>query len=119
MLPVRIGVGNIAELYVSASESEMVTLVLDGADDADNLPEAVAAGKLSEHHHKKLVPACEGLHVPVTYVLLDYSIKCSLGQKANELIEDMFSAIHYRLDCLQAAKLRNQFKSTRAVFAYN
>ena len=119
VVPVRISVGNIAELDVSATESEMVTLVLDGADDAYHLPEAVATGKLSEHHHKKLVPTSESLHVPVTSVLLDYSIKCSLGQKVYELIEDMFSAIHYRLDFLQAAKLRNQFKSTRAVFAYN
>ena len=119
VIPVRIGVGNIAELDVSAAESEMVTLVLDGTDDADCLPEAVATGKLPEHHHKKLVPASESLHVPVASVLLDYSIKCSLGQKIYELIEDVFSAIHYRLDCLLAAKLRNQFKSTRVIFAYN
>ena len=66
VIPVRIGVGNIAELDVST-------------------------------------------------VLLDYSIKCSLGQKINELIEDIFSAIHCCLDCLQAAKLRNQFKSTRTI----
>lgn len=119
VIPVRIGVGNIAELDVSAAESEMVTLVLDGADDADNLPEAVATGKLPEHHHKKLVPTSESLHIPVAIVLLDYSIKYSLRQKINELIEDMFSAVHLGLNCLQAAKLRNQFKSTRAIFAYN
>lgn len=119
VVPVRIGVGNIAELDVSAAESEMVTLVLDGADDADNLPEAVATGKLSEHHYKKLVPASESLHVLVATVLLDYSIKYSLRQKINELIEDRFSAIHLGLNCLQATKLRNQFKSTRAIFAYN
>ena len=119
VIPVRISVGNIAELDVSAAESEMVTLVLDGADDADHLSEAVATGKLSEHHHKKLVPASESLHVPVASTLLDYSIKCSLGQKVDELIEDRFSAIHLGLSYLQAANLRNQFKSTRIIFAYN
>lgn len=91
----------------------MVTLVFDGTDDADHLSKAVATGKLPEHHHKKLVPASESLHVPVATVLLDYSIIYSLWQKNNELIEDMFSAIHLGLSCLQAAKLRNQFKSTR------
>ena len=82
---------------------------------AHHLPEAVATGKLSEHHHKKLVPASESLHLPVASTLLDYSIKCSLGQKVDELIEDRFSAIHLGLSCLQAAKLRNHFKSTRAI----
>ena len=119
VVPVGIGIGNIAELDVSAAKSEMITLILDGINDTDYFPEAVAAGKLSVHHHKKLIPACEGLHILVSTVLLDDSIEDSLRQKLNELTEKVFSAIHAGLYCSQAAKLRNQFKSTRAIFAYN
>lgn len=118
VVPVGIGVGNIAELDVSAAKSEIVALILDGINDADYFPEAVAAGKLSVHHHKKLIPACEGLHILVSTVLLDDSIEDSLRQKLNELIEKVFSAIHAGLCCFQEANLRNQFKSTRNIF-YN
>ena len=118
-VPVGIGVGNIAELNVSAAKSEMVTLILDGINDADYLPEAVATRKLSVHHHKNLVPACKGLHILVSTVLLDDSIEDSLRQKLNELTEKVFSAIHAGLYCFQAARLRNQFKSIRAKVSYN
>ena len=119
VIPVRIGVGNIAELDVSAAKTEMVTLVLDGINDADDFSEAVATGKLPKHHYKKLVPTRKSLYVPVTAVLLDYSIKDSLRQKLYELAEKVFSAIHAVRDYIQTAKMHNQFKSTRAVFAYN
>lgn len=119
VVPVGIRVGNIAELDVSAAKSEMIILILDGINDTDYFPEAVAAGKLSVHHHKKLIPACEGLHILVSTVLLDDSIEDSLRQKLNELTEKVFSAIHAGQCCLQKANLRNQFKSTRAIFAYN
>lgn len=55
----------------------------------------------------------------VSTVLLDDSIEDSLRQKLNELTEKIFSAIHAGLCCFQEANLRNQFKSTRAIFAYN
>ena len=100
----------------TATKSEMVTLILDGINDADDFPEAVAAGKLSEHHHKKLVPACECLHILVSVVLPDDSIKYSLRQKLNELAEKIFSVFHAVRDFIQTAKMHNQFKSTRAVF---
>ena len=119
VVPVGIRVGNIAELDVSAAKSEMITLILDGINDTDYFPEAVAAGKLSVHHHKKLIPACEGLHILVSTVLLDDSIEDSLRQKLNELTEKIFSAIHAGLCCFQEANLRNQLKSTRDIFAYN
>ena len=119
VIPVRIGVGNIAKLYVSVAKSEMVTLILDGINDANDFSEAVTAGKLSEHHHKKLVSACECLHILVPIVLFDDSIKYSLWQKFNELAENIFSGIHAGLDYIQTAKMWNQFKSTRTIFAYN
>ena len=78
VIQVRISVRNIAEVDVSAVKFEMVTLVFYGADEANHLPAAVATGKLSKHHHKKLVTESESLQVPVAAVLLDYSIKCSL-----------------------------------------
>ena len=119
VISVGIGVSDIAKLYVSSTKTEMVTLILDGINDADDLSKAVAAGKLSEHHHKKLVPACERLHILVSTVLLDDSIKYSLWQKFNKLTEKVFSTIHAGKDYILTAKMGNQFKSTRAVFAYN
>lgn len=55
VVPVGIGVSNFAELDISAAKSEMVTLILGGINDTDYFPEAIAAGKLSVHHHKKLM----------------------------------------------------------------
>ena len=81
VIPVGICIRDIAKLYVFSTKSEMVTLILDGINDADDFSKAVAAGKLSEHHHKKLVPACERLHILVSTILLDDSIKYSLWQK--------------------------------------
>ena len=72
----------------------MVALILDGVNDADDLPKAVAAGKLAVQHHEKLVPTREGLHVPAALALLYDAIKGSLRQKLNELTEHTFSAIH-------------------------
>lgn len=119
VIPVGIGVCDIAQLDIAGSKTEMVALILDGVNDADDLPKAVAAGKLAKHHHQKLVPACEGLHILVTLVLLYDSIKDSLGQKLDELTEHIFSAIHADRGLFPATKFGNQFKSTRTVFAYN
>ena len=119
VIPVSIGVGNIAELDVSAAKTEMVTLILDGINDADDFSEAVATGKMPKHHYKKLVPTRKRLYVSVSAVLLDYSIKDSLRQKLYELTEKVFSAIHAVRDYIQTAKMHNQFKSTRTVFVCN
>ena len=119
VVPVRIGIGNVAELDVSATKSEMVTLGSDGVNDTDDFSETVATRKLSEHHHKKLVPTRERFYVFVATVLLDYSIKNSFRQKLHELTEKIFSAIHAVWDLIQAAKIHIKFKSTRVVFAYN
>jgi hypothetical protein len=97
----------------------MVDLILDGVNDAYHLPKALAAGKLAKHHHQKLVPARERLHVLVALVLLYDAIKDSLGQKLNELTVYVFSAIHAFRAWLPATKFGNHFKSTRSVFAYN
>ena len=52
----------------------MITIILDGINDTDYLSEAVAIGELSVHHHKKLIPECECLHILVPTVILDDSI---------------------------------------------
>ncbi len=54
VIPIGVGVSHIfRKLDVSAAKSEIVTLILNGVDDADHLSEAVTAGKLAVHHHKK------------------------------------------------------------------
>ena len=119
VIPVGIGISDVTQLDIADPKTEMVALTLDSINDADDFPKAVAAGKLAVHHHKKLVPARESLHVSVALVLLYDAIKGSLGQKLNELTEHIFSAIHACLGLIPAAKFGNQFKSACAVFAYN
>ena len=119
VISVGIGISDVAQLDVATPKTEMAALTLDSVNDADNFPKAVAAGKLAEHHHKKLVPARECLHVPVALVLLYDAIKGSLGQKLNKLTEHIFSAIHAYRGLIPTAKRGNQFKSARASFAYN
>lgn len=119
VVPVSVGVSHIAELDIAWAETEMITLGLDGVDDTNHFPKTIATGKLTEHHHHQLVPACKGLDVLVSLILLDDAIKDSLGQKAGELTEDVFAAIHVSRDCLPVTKVRHQFKSTRSIFAYN
>ena len=75
VIPASIGVGNIAEFDVSANQFDMITIALDGSNYAANIPEAVATGEYSEHHHKKLDPTRKRIYRPVTTVLLNYSIK--------------------------------------------
>ena len=119
VVPVGIGIGNIAKLDVAATKSEMVTLIFDGINDANDFSKAITAGKLPEHHYKELVPARESLHILVSAILLDDSIKYSFWQKFNELTEKVFSAIHAVCCFIQTANMWIQFKSTRAIFAYN
>lgn len=119
VIPVGVGICDVTQLDIAAPKTEMVALILHGVNDVDDFPKAVAAGKLSKHHHQKLVPAREGLHVLVALVLLYDSIKDSLGQKLNELTVDVFSAIHAFQAWLPAAKFGNHFKSIRGVIAYN
>ena len=119
VIPVGIGISNVAQLDIATPKTEMVALTLDGVNNANDLPKAVTAGKLAVHHHKKLVPARESLHVLVALVLLNDAIKGSLGQKLNELTEHIFSAIHACRGLIPAAKFGNQFKSTRAIFTCN
>lgn len=119
VVTVGIGIGNITKLDVAYAKSEMITLIFDGINDANDFPKAITAGKLPKHHYKELVPARESLNILVSAILLYDSIKYSLWQKFNELTEKVFSAIHAVCCFIQAANMRNQFKSTRAIFDCN
>ena len=119
VIPVGIGVIDVTQLDFASSKTEMVDLSLEGIDEIDGLPKAITAGKLAVHHHKKLVPTRESLHVLVLMVLLHDSIKDSLGQNRHELTEHIFSVIHTCRGLVPAVKFGNQLKSTRTVFAYN
>ena len=113
VIPVRIGIRHIAQLCVSATETEMVALTLDGINDRSDLPEAVTARKLSEHHNKKLIPTGEMLHPLITFVSFYNAIKDSFRKKTDELTEYVFAYIHTCPILMPAANMRNQFKSTR------
>lgn len=87
---VPVYIGSIAKLDVAYDKSEMVTFIPDGINNADDFPEAIATGELSEDSCKKLVPTCESLHILVFAILLDDSIKYSLWQKFNEFTKRSF-----------------------------
>ena len=110
---VCIGIKYIAQLYVSATETEMVVLILDGINDRSDFSEAVTASKLSEHHDKKLIPTGEMIHPLVSFMSFHNAVKYSLRKKADELIEYVFARIHACPIIFSVANMENQFKSTR------
>ena len=119
VVPVHIGVGKIAQFYLSGAKSEMVTLVFDRVNDARDLSETVTGSQLPIHHNEQLIPAGECLHPFISFISFDNHIKNSLWQEVHELTEYIFAAIHICLIYIQAAKMRNEFKSTRNFFACN
>ena len=116
VISVGVSIGQIAQLYVTATETEMVALTLDGVNDCHNFSETVTACELSEHHDKKLIPTGEMLHPLITFVSLYDTIKDSFRKKTNELTEYVFACIHACPILMSAANMQNQFKSTRDVF---
>ena len=76
---------------------------------------AVTIAQLPEHHDEQLVPACEMLHVFVSFVFHYNSIKDSLRQELYELSEDIFSGVHRMTDLLLDCK-GSQFKSSPSIF---
>ena len=114
VVSVRIGIRHIAQLYISATETEMVALTLDGINDRSDFSEAVTACKLSEHHDKKLVPTGEMLHPLVSFMSFYNAVKDSFRKKTDELTEYVFARIHACLIIVQTANMGNQFKSTRS-----
>lgn len=118
VISVGVSIIQIAQLYVTATETEMVALTLDGINDRSDLPVAVTARKLSEHHNKKLIPTGEMLHPLITFVSFYNAIKDSFRKKTNELTEYVLASIHACPILMSAANMRNQFKSTRGVFYY-
>jgi len=119
VVPVGVGVFQSTSGYNAFAESEMVTLLLMGCNDAGQFPEAVAPGQLSEHHQQELVPARHCLGPLVCIVSLYHLVELFLWQKLHELTEYVFSAVHMCLSRLQAAMIRNQFKSFSPIPASN
>lgn len=107
VIPVGIGVSDVAQLDAPVPKTEMEALILDALDDANHLPKAVTARMLAVHHHQKLVPTRERLHVLVALVLVYDAIKCSLRQKNDELTEYVLSAAHVNRDYIPATKFGN------------
>ena len=118
VISVGVSIRQIAQLYVTATETEMVALTLDGVNDCGDFPKTVTARELSEHHDKELIPTGEMLHPLITFVSFYNAIKDSFRKKTNELTEYVFACIHACPILMSAANMRNQFKSTRDVFCY-
>ena len=85
----------------------MVALSLNGINDRSDLPEAVTARKLSEHHNKKLIPTGEMLHPLITFVSFYNAIKDSFRKKTDELTEYVFACIHTYPILMSAANMGN------------
>ena len=118
VISVGVSIRQIAQLYVTATETEMVALTLDGVNDRSNFSETVTARELSEHHDKELIPTGEMLHPLITFVSFYDAIKDSFRKKTNELTEYVFACIHACPILMSVANMRNQFKSTRGAFCY-
>lgn len=118
VISVGVSIRQIAQLYVTATETEMVALTLDGVNNCRNFSETITAYKLSEHHDKELIPTGEMLHPFIAFMSFYDAIKDSFRKKTNELAEYVFAGIHACPILISAANMRNQFKSTRGVFYY-
>jgi hypothetical protein len=81
VISVGVSIRQIAKLYVSTSETEMVALTLDGTNDRSDFPETVTARELSEHHNKELIPTGEMLHPLIAFASFFNAIKDLLGRK--------------------------------------
>ena len=118
VISVGVSIRQIAQLYVTATETKMVALTLDGVNDCRNFSKTITACELSEHLDKELIPTGEMLHPLITFVSFYNAIKDSFRNKTYELAEYVFSCIHTCPILMSAANMRNQFKSTRGVFYY-
>lgn len=118
VISVGVSIRQIAKLYVSTTETEMVALTLDGINDRSDFPESVTACELSEYHDKELITTGEMLHPLISFVSFYNAIKDSFRKKTNELTEYVFACIRAYPILMSAANMRNLFKSTRNVFCY-
>ena len=87
VISLGVSIRQIAQLYVAATKTEMVTLTLDSVNDCRNFSETITARELSEHHDKELIPTGEMLHPLITFVSFYNAIKDSFRKKTNELTE--------------------------------
>ena len=94
VISVGVSIRQIAQLYVTATKTEMVALTLDGVNDCHNFSETITARELSEHHDKELIPTGEMLHPLITFVSFYDAIKDSFRKKTKELTEYVFACIH-------------------------
>lgn len=118
VISVGISIRQIAQFYVTATETEMAALTLDGINDCSDFSEAVTASELSEHHDKKLIPTGEVLHPLVSFMSLYNAVKDFFRKKTDELTEYVFACIYACPILMSAANMLNQFKSTRDVFCH-
>ena len=113
-LPSFVDLCEIASRYVLA-KAKMIGLIRMRRNNTGQITKAVTVAQLSEHHDEQLVPACEMLHVFVSFVFHYNSIKDSLWQELYELSEDVFSGVHRMTDLLLDCK-SSQFKSSPSIF---
>ena len=104
----------IASRHVLA-KAKMIGFVGMCRNSIGQIAKAVTVAQLPEHHDEQLVPACEMLHVFVSFVFHYNSIKDSLRQELYELSEDIFSGVHRMTDLLWDCK-GSQFKSSPPFF---
>ena len=109
-LVVSVGViiRQIAQLYVSATETEMVTFTLNGINDCRHFSKTVTVRELSEHHDKMLIPIGEIFLPLITLVSFYNAIKDSFSKKTGELTEYVFACINIYLVLVQYVKLKKK-----------
>ena len=68
----------------------MVTLRLMSLQSNNQVSQTLTITELSEHQSKELVPACEVLDIPITFVLINKVTELVVIQKLHQLSEDVF-----------------------------
>jgi len=79
------------------AKAKMIRFIAMGIQSNHQIPKAIPIGQLPENHAKHLIPASKMLNIFITIVLVNHSIKNSLGQKLHDLCENIFPLVHSQL----------------------
>jgi len=68
-----------------------------GIQSNHQIPKAIPIGQLPEDYAERLISASKMLYIFIAIILVNHPIKNLLGQKLNDLCENVFPLVHSQL----------------------
>jgi hypothetical protein len=94
IVPILVRLRKIAPGYSGFSKAKVIRFSTMRIENADEFPKTIATSKLTKHHHKKMIPASERLHIFIALVFQNYSLKKLLREEFNQLGKYILSCVH-------------------------